>query len=154
MRRNREQVLRFVVNLNEDAEDAVGLGSVGGTHAFSDFFLKHAHEFGSAVLPIEEFEEDLRADVVREVAGDYERPQGLHITQGHAQEIAVLHASLRKPVLLLEELNALIIDVQGENLRSKALDERPCECARSRPDFEDARLRIIRPDSSCDALGD
>ena len=66
----------------------------------------------------------------------------------------MLHASLKKPVLLLEELNALFIDVKGKYLRTKALDERPCECPCSRPDFKDARLRIIRLDGRGDALRD
>ena len=50
----------------------------------------------------------------------------------------MLHRPCKNPVLLLQKPNAFIVDIQCQHLSSKSLNQRPCQCACSWANFEDA----------------
>ena len=65
-----EQIFDVVPSLHQHAENAVGLAAFLGGHAFGHLFLHHAHHFYHLFFVFQHLEENLAADVVREIAYD------------------------------------------------------------------------------------
>ena len=107
---DREEVLDVVPRLQQHREDAVLLrsGPLGQPHG--DLLLDHAHALGHEVTVFEHLEEDLRRDVVGEVADDLQ-PLRKERPQVELQEVPLDEPGRELRVVRMEVGDALRVDL-------------------------------------------
>ena len=148
---HREQVLDVVVGLKQDAQDAIRLGARPLGDPLGDLLLKHAHAFRHAVPPVQDAEQDLRADVVQEIAGhDERRPARERLVGVPLQQVDTKHPVLRQHVSRSEVRDRLVVEFDGSDVEVSALEEQPGQRAGSGTHLQHVRATLVL----CDALGD
>ena len=105
-----EQVLDVIPGLQQHRQDAVGLGPRPFGDALGDLLLDHAHDFRDAFAVVQDLEEDLRGDVVREIADDGE-PLREDLLQLQPQEIGLQELSLHAGEVREEVVHGFPVDL-------------------------------------------
>ena len=106
---DREEVFDVVPRLQQHAQDAVLLraGRLGQTHGH--LALNHPDAFGHQVAVLQDFEENLGRNVVREVA-NHLHPARKEVAELHPQEIALHKARRKLGIVVVQVGDALGVD--------------------------------------------
>ena len=149
-----EQVVDVVVRLQQHAQDAVGLGAWSLGHALGDFLLEHPHTFGHAVAPVQHPEEDLGADVVREVARHNEGGAVWErLTRVPLEQVDAKDVFRRQHALARQIEHGLVVQLHHLDPQVSAVQERTRQGACSRPDFEHVDAPLMFGDAQGDPSG-
>ena len=108
-RANAEEILDVIPCLQQHRKDAVGLGPRPLGDTLGDLLLDHAHDLGNALAVVQDLEEDLRGDVVREIADDGE-PLREDLLQPQVQEIGLQEPSLHTREVGEQVIHRLPVD--------------------------------------------
>ena len=121
---------------------------MGCADAVGDFFLEHAHTLRHPVSPVEHLEEDLAADVVREVAGHGKGSRHAERFRSAAEQIGRVNMFRVHPFGVTQIGHGLRIDFHHVHGFPEPFEERTGQCARARAHFEDLRRVVLRQEGS------
>ena len=132
---DREKVFDVVPRLQEHRKDAVLFrpGRLGQPHG--DLFLDHADALGHEVAVFQHFEENLRRDVIREIADD-PQPLGKAFAEVHPQEIALDQPRCELRIMGVEVGDALRVDLGAPRHDIVAAQQKLRQHAHTAPHFQ------------------
>ena len=111
-----EEVFDIVEGRQQDTEDAVGLAAGLGGHALGHLLLEHAHHLGNLVAVFVDLEENLRRDIVREIAYDGER-LGEELLKVELEEVAL--DDMEGGIMVVEVGNRLGVNLDGVEVEGR-----------------------------------
>ena len=130
-----EQVFDVVPGLQQDGQDAVGFGAGTFRNAFGDFFLDHADNLRDLLPVVQDLEEDLRGNVVGEIADDGKGPREM-LAQLHLEEIFLQQPALHVREMGPEVLHGFPVDLHQFEVYVAALQQILRQHAHARSDFQ------------------
>ena len=117
-----EQVFDVIPGLQEDGEDAVGLGAGAFGDTLGDFFLDHADDLRDLLAEVQDLEEDLGGNVVGEVADDGEGVREVAL-EVHLEEVFLEQSALHPGEVGAEVFDGFAIDFNEFQVNVIALQQ-------------------------------
>ncbi len=118
-------------------------------HPLGHLLLEHAHDLHHGLLLVQNLEQNLRGDVVREIADNHLRAV-IEIRQRILQEVTVNQVVTQFRIVNLQIVNGFLVQLDDGELRELALQELLCQHPHTRSDLY--HLCVGRADSVGDVL--
>ena len=130
-----EEIFDVIPGLQQDRQDAVGLRAGPFRDALGHFFLDHADDLRDLLPVVQDLEENLRGNVVGEVADDGKGPLEM-LGQLHLEEILLQQAALHVREMGAEVFDGFPVDLHQFEVHVAALQQILRQHAHARSDFQ------------------
>ena len=147
-----EEVFDVVPGLEQHRQNAIGFGAGAGSQAFGHLFLNHADHFGDLFPCVQHLKEDLRGDVIGEVA-DQREGRGEQPREVHLQEVCFVEVRGKFRIVRQEVADAFGVDLDYLELDRRIFQQILGQHACARTDLQHRPMAAEGShDGMCNAL--